>query len=146
MSIDLYDIVTPHTGFNHFITPQRPTFGIVTDDGGAAAAPKTVLWEHGLRQTLIKAEALDKVLDPNAYGAQFIGKVVGIRAATTAGDQVLQRSPEFQGVVVSAYWRQAGKGGTTQIVLVKLFNGGWREAEPPASSTDDGELVVIDNR
>jgi hypothetical protein len=135
------DIVTPHTAQNVFLTPQRPTFGIVEDRGGV-----DVLWEHGLLAAGLNINTLDLVYDPNVTGVPFIGKVVGIYPATTGGVQVKQRSPEFEGVVVSVYFRQqAGTGTPRQYALVKLFNGGWREAWV-GTSLVAGEVVVLDDR
>lgn len=119
-------------GVNGLLGPlvqaQPPTFGVVTDD----AVPIGVLWENGLLVAALPAASLDLIGAPDAGAVTtFQGKFVAVEA----------ESPEYQGVVVSLYTRQAGGAGEVSETLALLRTNVETYREVPVS-----ELSVVAGR
>jgi hypothetical protein len=110
------DIVAMWTGLNARIQPQPPRFGKVEN-----AAGFDILWEDGFEVTLSVGPAVDVLHDVTAANQNLIGKVVRLDINLTT---VIQPSPAYDALVISAFRRERGGDGTISAdrVLVQLLS------------------------
>ena len=120
------DIVTVDQGalsingvLGPLVQPQPPFFGRVTSDSDQTAL--SVLWQNGHLETGIQGDTLDLIGDPDALEVSRLQGFFVKVGADPDTDSSLWESPEYQGVIVSMYTRDATASGVASATLSLMF-------------------------
>lgn len=105
------------------VQAQPPRFGVVAATGSGTV---DVLWENGRLESAIPVAAVDKIAAPDAG---VVSSLQGFVLKTNPSVASQAESPEFQGVAVTFYTRQAAGSGTVTdtLCLMKTEAGLFRE-------------------